>query len=90
MTCQETLYKYLKENDGFHKKVHLYAVAEDWSPETVGRALRILQEEGKIKVDYYNGLRAKNLAKYAIGDYKQAKIQYTVVEKDGKIIYQQI
>ncbi len=86
-TCESVLLDFLKENEGFHKKVHLYAVAEDWSPESSGRALRSLQEAGKIKVDYYDGKRAKHLAMYAIGDWQQPQIKYEIVEKDGKIVY---
>lgn len=89
-TCESVLLDFLKANPGYHKKVHLYAVAEDWSPETVGRALRSLEEEGKLKVEYYNGVRAKNLAKYAIGDWQQPKMKYQQVEVDGKIIYKEI
>jgi len=87
-TCKSVLLDFLKANEGYHKKVHLYAVAEDWSPESTGRALRDLEEEGKIKVDYYDGKRAKHLAMYAIGDYQQPKMKYETIERDGKIIYQ--
>lgn len=90
MTCKETLLEYLKANEGWHKKVHLYAVAEDWSPETVGRNLRFLEEEGKIKVSFYDGKRTKRLAMYAIGDWQQPKMKYQQVEVDGKIIYKEI
>ena len=65
-TCQGLLLLHLGLNPGWHKKVHLYAIAEDYSPETVGRALRQLEEEDKIEVSYYDGRVAKNLAMYAI------------------------
>lgn len=86
-TCESVLLDFLKANPGYHKKVHLYAVAEDWSAESVGRALRAMAEEGKLKVDYYDGKRAKHLAMYAIGDWQQPQIKYEIVEKDGKIVY---
>jgi hypothetical protein len=87
-TCKQVLLDFLKENEGYHKKVFLYSVAEDWSPETVGRDLRDLSEEGKIKTDFYDGKRTKHLAMYAIGDYQQPKMKYETIERDGKIIYQ--
>jgi len=82
-TCKDVLYKYIKENEGFHKKVDLYSIAEDWSPETVGRDLRSLKEENKIKVDYYDGKYAKGLVKYALLDYQITKPKIEYIEKDG-------
>lgn len=81
MTCKQILLEYLNSHDGFVKKVHLYAVAEDWSPETSGRALRELREEGKIQVGYYDGKYAKNLAQYAKKDYQKPRTTY--IEVDG-------
>lgn len=95
-TCESVLLDFLKENEGFHKKVHLYAVAEDWSPEMVGRTLRNMAnpKDGstpKAKVDYYKGTRRKiDLAMYAIGDWQQPQIKYQQVEVEGKIIYKEI
>lgn len=92
MTCQEVLLKYINEHEGWHKKVHLYAVAEDWSPETVGRALRTLSEGEKapLKVGYYKGKIAKNpLAQYAKSDYHEPVKKYKRTEVDGRIIYQE-
>jgi DNA-binding transcriptional ArsR family regulator len=66
MTCKQILYNYIKENDGWHKKVHLYQVAEDYSPENVGRRLRELEEEGKIEAGKYDGKYTKNLVKYIL------------------------
>lgn len=87
MTCREVLLNHLKHNKGWHKKVSLYVVAEDWSPETVGRELRSLNEEGIIQVGYYDGKISKNLAKYA---YEKQPILKTKVEVvDGKAILTQ-
>lgn len=92
MTCQEVLLKYFNESDGWHKKVHLYAIAEDFSPETVGRALRTLSEgeNAPLKVSYYNGKITKNLAQYAKSDYHEPVKKYKRVElESGEIIYQE-
>lgn len=65
---EKILIKYLKENKGqWFKKVHLYVHADEngYSPETCGRVLREMAKLGKIKVSYYNGTFAKNLAKYS-------------------------
>lgn len=62
--CKNTLEHYLKTHQGWFKKSALYAVAEDWSPETVGRKLRLLVEEGKIKGGFYDGRYRKNLKRY--------------------------
>lgn len=65
---EQILLNYLKSNKGnWFKKVQLYVLADEYgySPETCGRILRDLAESGRIKVDYYDGLHAKNLAKYA-------------------------
>ena len=85
MTCSEVLLNYIKKNPGFHKKVHLYAVAEDWSPETVGRDLRDLEEAGKIKVDYYKGkIHNRDLAMYAIAGYQKPVKRFEIIIKDGQ------
>jgi len=66
----------------WHKKVSLYSVGDEieFSPESVGRALRMLEQEGRIKVSYYDGRWAKNLAKYSSNDFVQKKILPTIVE----------
>ena len=95
-TCKSVLLDFLKANEGWHKKVHLYAVAEDWSPETVGRELRLMAEPEdesppEIKVDYYRGTRRQvDLAMYAIGDYQPQQLKYVQVEKNGQIVYKEI
>ena len=82
-TCESVLLEYLQNNEGWTKKVNLYPVAEDYSPETVGRALRALEEQGKIFVDYYNGKISKNLAMYSAKP-KEIKVpQFEIVEVDG-------
>lgn len=84
-TCEGLLLLYLGLNPGWHKKVHLYAVAEDYSPETVGRALRQLQEENKIDVDYYEGKINKHLAMYAIKNTQRiSKDKYIITGRDEK------
>jgi gamma-glutamyltranspeptidase len=81
MTCKQILLNKINSHEGYLKKVELYVTAEDWSPETVGRSLRELAEEGKIQVGYYDGKYAKNLAKYAKNTYTPPRIRY--VEVDG-------
>jgi len=84
-TCESILLQYLKENVGWIKKVQLYVVAEDYSPETVGRALRILTEEGKIFVDYYKGRFKQDLAMYSAKPKEPVKkVTYEIIERDGK------
>ena len=85
MTCKQVLYNYIDSHEGWHKKVHLYAVAEDWSPETVGRDLRKLEEEEKIEVGYYDGKYAKGLAKYRL-KIPLKKVVYRVVGLDKEIV----
>lgn len=85
MTCREVLEQYLKENAGkWIKKVELYVVAEDWSPESVGRRLRELQDDGIVSVDYYDGKYSKNLAKYTYGKEVKKIPSYEIVEMNGR------
>jgi len=56
------------------RKVSLFSQFEDWSPETVGRTLRELEEQGRLNVGYYDGKYAKGLAKYKLAE-KQAPKQ---------------
>lgn len=91
ITCSQVLIDYINSHDGWTKKVHLYAVAEEWSPETVGRALRDLAEpkdgsEPKILVSYYDSKYAKGLAMYAKNNTpKPSKEKYIVTgrREDG-------
>lgn len=85
MTCKEVLLEYLKNNPRqWHKKVNLYVVAEDWSPETVGRDLRQLEEEKIISVDYYDGKHAKGLAMYSYEKPPTLKTKVEII--NGKAI----
>lgn len=72
----------------WHKKVSLYSVGDEieFSPESVGRALRSLEEEGRIKVSYYDGVWAKNLCKYSANDYTQKKLIPTLVQRNGQTV----
>jgi hypothetical protein len=85
-TCESILCDFFYKNQGWHKKVHLYAVAEDFSPETVGRTLRTLCEEGLLYVDYYDGRISKNLAMYSFIPKEPVKVQQyeIVLDKDGR------
>lgn len=80
------LVKYLRENEGWHKKVSLFVLGDEWgySPETIGRKLREAESEGSIFVDYYNGKYSKNLAQYSAKPKEIRK----VVEINGKIYIQ--
>lgn len=66
-SLETKLLNYLDSNISWHKKVSLYVVADEWeySPETCGRCLRNLANEGKVRVDYYKGKYANKLARYA-------------------------
>ncbi len=81
MTCREVILNYINKHDGWVKKVTLYAEAEDWSPETVGRLCRDLEKESEIKVDYYKSRYTKRrLAMYSKKDYFQPKQKVEVKE----------
>lgn len=64
---KQYLLNWLNNNLGWHKKVNLYLIGDEieFSAESVGRALRKLEEEKQITVEYYDGTYAKGLAKYA-------------------------
>lgn len=83
---EKILLTYLRENEGqWFKKVELYLLADEqgYSPETCGRTLRDLESRGIIKVDYYDGKYAKNLAKYS---YKPLERKPIIRVVDGKAI----
>lgn len=78
---KKVLLKFMRDNSSkysWFKKTSLYSVAEDWSPETVGRTLRELVEEGKLEVEYYNGKYAKGLAKYRTRSYQEQLFSVTI------------
>lgn len=82
-TLKQKLLEYINNNgDEWHKKVSLYLIADElgYSPETAGRKLRELEQEGKIKVDYYNGKYSKHLARYASNGYEEKTPKLTIVE----------
>ena len=85
MICNEILLKYIKENPGWHKKVALYTVAEDWSPETVGRTLREMEESKEIVVGYYDGKYAKGLAMYAYEKQPELKTKVEIIDGIARI-----
>lgn len=83
-SCTDVLYNYIKEKNGeWIKKVELYSVAEDWSPESVGRRLRDLETDNRIEVGYYDGKYAKNLARYRL---KGARKFVTFTTEYGTVI----
>lgn len=83
-SCSDVILDYLKANPKtWVKKVQLYVICEDWSPETVGRILRDLEhdETSGVKVGYYDGRWSKNLAQYSYGEVP--KKTHGVIIKDG-------
>ncbi len=92
ITCRQVILSHCKANIGaLVKKVQFYVICEDWSPETVGRRLRELEEEKIIKVDYYDGRYSKNLAQYSYGGIEKTITKYervgdTVVAKEEKVM----
>lgn len=85
--CKKVLLKYLDTHPGFHKKVNLYAVAEDWEAVTVDRTLRKLREQEIIQVDYYDGRYTKGLVMYASKNNTTKKPSaFSIVERDGRMV----
>ena len=83
-TCRKVLLDFINQTEGWHKKVQLFVVAQEFSPETSGRQLRILAEEGKIQVSYYDGKYAKNLATYSrIGEQPKSNRPEIITKADG-------
>jgi DNA-binding transcriptional regulator PaaX len=68
------------------KKGDLYALSYEYgySPEYLGRSLRLMEEQGTLKVGYYDGKYSKNLAQYCYGGVEQTKTIYEEVEIDGE------
>lgn len=85
MTAKQILIEYLKKNPGWHKKVHLYVVGEDFSPETIGRTLRDLEEEKQIVVGYYDGKYAKGLAQYAYEKQPELKTKVELIDGIARV-----
>lgn len=84
-SCKEVILEHINSTEGWIKKAQLYSIAEDWLAETVGRACRELEEEGKIEKSYYDGKYAKGLVRYARLDTpKVVKPKYEIIEKEGQ------
>lgn len=89
-SLSDKLLKYLKDNNGqWFKKVNLFIIADEagYSPESAGRCLRTLAEEGKISVDYYDGTYAKHLAKYSYNPPKEKVKGYVIENGVAKEVY---
>jgi hypothetical protein len=73
--------KFMRANPEYtwFKKVSLYSQFEDWSPETIGRTLRELEERGKLQVSYYDGKYAKNLARYKLAEKVEPKQSVEII-----------
>jgi len=85
-SLEQRLLEYLKKCEGqWIKKVSLFVLADEagYSPETAGRLLRDLAENGKIQVAYYDGQFAKNLAKYSYKPVIQVNRPHIVVDENG-------
>lgn len=84
-TCRQVLLEHINSTENWYKKAELYLVAEDWLAETVGRALRLLEEEGLIQKGLYDGRYAKGLVKYSrLNTPQQTKPRVEIVEVDGQ------
>lgn len=93
-TCHDVLLEAFKaQPNTWIKKVQFYVIAEDWSPETVGRELRTLEEDPKsgITVSYYKGKYANNLAQYCFGEVQKQKYHWENYEReDGQIVTRKV
>lgn len=69
------------------KKASLYSQFEDYSPETIGRTLRELTEQGKLQVGYYDGKYAKGLAKYKLSEVVEKKQTVEIINNVAYIKY---
>jgi len=87
LTCQETCVKYLQDNPGWHGKVNiqLYGIENwPWSPDTIGRKLRLAAEAGEIEVGEYDGRYVKGLARYCSKGGRPRIARTRVEIRDGK------
>lgn len=64
---EKILLDYINNYEGWVTKGQLYVIGEQegYSPEYVGRELRLLAQNGKIQVDYYKSKRKIKLARYS-------------------------
>jgi len=84
-TCKGVLIRHMMENSGrWHRKSELYSVAEDWSPETVGRRLRELEDEDRVTVGHYDGRYAKGLSMYRYGKVPKEVTRVEII--DGRAV----
>jgi hypothetical protein len=67
MTLKEILLDKINSTENWLSKGELYKVGEDegFSPEYVGRELRLLAGSGIIQVSYYKSKRNIDLARYS-------------------------
>lgn len=87
ISCKKVIQDFINKNEGWHKKAHLYAVAEDWLAETVGRACRDLEEEGSIQKSYYDGKYAKGLVQYASLKVEKPQVKKPIIiQRNGEYI----
>lgn len=72
------------ENPDWHTKGSLYQISdrEEYSPETCGRTLRTMSEEGIILCKYYKGKRKQKLAKYSALPITQKKLIPTIMTRE--------
>lgn len=84
--CKQQLIDYLKQNPGWHRKVHLFVLGDEWgySPVTIDRKLRLAAELKEIQDGEYDGRYAKGLKKYCYDKPVERKLTIKVV--DGKAI----
>ncbi len=87
---EKILLDYLINNtQTWFKKVELYVLADThgYSPESAGRALRKLAEDGIIQVSYYDGRFAKNLAKYCHDAPIEKKRRVQIINNKAVEVY---
>jgi len=85
MGCRDILLNHINKNPGWHKKVELYVIAEDWDAETVARDLRDMETDKEIQGGYYKAKRRNvNLKKYSSLDTPvPQKRKMQIIIKDG-------
>jgi len=85
-SLKNEILRYINQQEGWVKKVDLYILADQlgYSPESAGRMVRELCLENKVKVDYYDGKFAKNLAKYCRLSHEVKKPKYVEIIRDGQ------
>lgn len=79
------LLDHLNKMPDWQSKGSMYVVAEreGFSPESAGRKLRELAEEGLILVDYYKSKRNVDLARYARIGEPAPKLKSRMIERNG-------